>query len=270
MIRNKFEKSKKLDAEEMSALLKPLGNCARLLVPETAKNLLSSCMETAFKYLENLGEDELKSKDINFISDLCGSLKTLCCHFWPQQVGNCDKYRFNIMAQIRKKEKTSSPESETILQSSNVITIVQKQSFMSEYAQSRRTWTNKERLQSSSRSVKTQTTEEDATKQPKQYSNEVLAYATQILYSSRRAYKFLRRKRLLKLPHPSTIYRHLSSFICLPGINDQLLRLVSLKISTFEEEDRICSLSVDEIHLQGNKWSWSAQQKTLYSPKKVS
>ena len=100
MIREKFEKSEKLTAKEMSALLQPLGNCANLLVPETVKTQLSSCMETAFKYLENLGEDELKSKDINFISDLCGSLKTLCCQFWPQHASNCDKARFDIITRM--------------------------------------------------------------------------------------------------------------------------------------------------------------------------
>ena len=46
MIREKFEKSEKLTAKEMSALLQPLGNCANLLVPETVKTQLSSCMET--------------------------------------------------------------------------------------------------------------------------------------------------------------------------------------------------------------------------------
>ena len=78
----------------------------------------------------------------------------------------------------------------------------------------------------------------------------------------------LRAKKLLQLPHPSTVYRHLSSFVCLPGINEQLLRLVSLRIETFDEEDRNVSLSFDEIHLE-SKWSWSALQKTLYPPKKV-
>ena len=100
MIRNKFETSEKLNAKEMSALFRPLGNCANLLVPETVKTQLSSCMEIAFKYLETLGEDELKSKDINFISDLCGSLKTLCCHFWPQHAANCDKSRFEIITRM--------------------------------------------------------------------------------------------------------------------------------------------------------------------------
>ena len=32
-------------------------------------------MEFAFKFVENLGEQELKSKDINYVSDLCYSLK---------------------------------------------------------------------------------------------------------------------------------------------------------------------------------------------------
>jgi len=97
LIEEKFEKTDELTARAMAALLHPLANCANLLVPDTAQLTLSSCMEFAFKFVENLGEQELKSKDINYVSDLCYSLKVLCCHFWPQHAPDCDKSRLEII-----------------------------------------------------------------------------------------------------------------------------------------------------------------------------
>ena len=158
----------------------------------------------------------------------------------------------------------------SILSSSN-IQLVQKHSFFAEYTQSKRSWSMTDtQMKNKKRDVKTQTLPtETAESRPRQYSIDILSDSTQLLYSGRRSYKLLRLKKLLQLPHPSTIYRHLSSFVCLPGINEQLLRLVSLRVETYDEEDRIVSISVDEIHLLGDKWSWSAQQQTLYPPKKV-
>ena len=100
MIEEKFEKTEKMTAKEMSSLLQPFANCATLLVPDTAKTCLSPCMDAAFKYIQNIGETELKSKDINFISDLCSSLKILCCQFWPQHASDCDKSRFEIITRM--------------------------------------------------------------------------------------------------------------------------------------------------------------------------
>ena len=101
-IQEKFEKSEKLSAREMSSLLQPLANCANLILRDTAHTHLSSCMDHAFKYIENLGEQELKSKDINFISDLCSCLKILCSSFWPQHAMDCDKARFDIINRMLK------------------------------------------------------------------------------------------------------------------------------------------------------------------------
>ena len=97
LVEEKFEKTDELTARAMAALLHPLANCANLLLPEMAQCSLSSCMEFAFKFVENLGEQELKSKDINYVSDLCYSLKVLCCHFWPQHAPDCDKSRLEII-----------------------------------------------------------------------------------------------------------------------------------------------------------------------------
>ena len=100
LIEEKFSKTDNLTARTMSSLLQPLANCAELLVGETARQYLSSCMERAFKYAENLGEAELKSKDINYVSDLCYSLKVLCQQFWPQHAADCDKARLEIICRM--------------------------------------------------------------------------------------------------------------------------------------------------------------------------
>jgi len=97
LIEEKFEKADNLTAKTMSALLQPLANCAELVVDGAARQYLSNCMDKAFKYAENLGEAELKSKDVNYVSDLCFSLKALCVQFWPQHAADCDKARLEII-----------------------------------------------------------------------------------------------------------------------------------------------------------------------------
>ena len=73
LIKEKFAKADNLTASTMSELLQPLTNCAELLVGETTRQYLSSCMERAFKYAENLGEAELKSQDIHAAKNCIGS-----------------------------------------------------------------------------------------------------------------------------------------------------------------------------------------------------
>ena len=49
IIEEKFDKSEKLTAKEMSSLLQPFGNCAMLLVPDTFKHSFSSTIELRIK-----------------------------------------------------------------------------------------------------------------------------------------------------------------------------------------------------------------------------
>ena len=97
LIEEKFSLSENQTARVMSALLIPLSGCAPLIVVSECRKHLSPCMEIAFKYAKNIGETELKSKDINYLSDLCYSLKVLCRHVWPQHVADCDKVRLEII-----------------------------------------------------------------------------------------------------------------------------------------------------------------------------
>jgi ubiquitin carboxyl-terminal hydrolase 9/24 len=100
LIEEKFAAESNQTARVMSALLLPLSGCAPLLVVPECRKHLSPCMEIAFKYAKNIGEKELKSKDINYLSDLCYSLKVLCRYIWPQHVGDCDKVRLEIIHQM--------------------------------------------------------------------------------------------------------------------------------------------------------------------------
>ena len=53
LIEEKFEKTQDLTAKAMAALLQPLVNCANLLVADTAQLTFLTCMEFAFKFVEN-------------------------------------------------------------------------------------------------------------------------------------------------------------------------------------------------------------------------
>ena len=59
----------------MAALLLPLANAAPMLVASSVKKHLSPCMDAAFKFAKAITEDDLKSKDMNHLYDLCYSLK---------------------------------------------------------------------------------------------------------------------------------------------------------------------------------------------------
>ena len=83
----------------------------------------------------------------------------------------------------------------------------------------------------------------------KNFTKEQLTLATNILYSSRRVYKMLRNQKVLDLPHIRTVYRHLERFKCWPGINNEMLHLLKLFLSSLDPEDRVCGVLADEIKL---------------------
>ena len=102
----------------------------------------------------------------------------------------------------------------------------------------------------------------------KRFSNEDIALAATILYSSRRVYNLLRNKKILKLPHIRTVYRKLQHFQCPPGYSKQVFRLLEMKLSTLKEKDRVVGISFDEMHLE-QKYSWSPLLRRLFGKHKV-
>ena len=102
----------------------------------------------------------------------------------------------------------------------------------------------------------------------KNFTKEQLTLATNILYSSRRVYKMLRNQKVLDLPHIRTVYRHLERFKCWPGVNNEMLHLLKLFLSSLDPEDRVCGVLADEIKL-AEAISWSARLKTVFKAHKV-
>ena len=102
----------------------------------------------------------------------------------------------------------------------------------------------------------------------KGFSNDTVALAATILYSSRRVYNLLRNKKILKLPHIRTVYKKLQHFQCPPGYSKQVFRLLEMKLSTLKEKDRVVGISFDEMHLE-QKYSWSPLLRRLFGKHKV-
>ena len=102
----------------------------------------------------------------------------------------------------------------------------------------------------------------------KGFSNEDIALAATILYSSRRVYNLLRNKKIVRLPHTRTVYKKLQHFQCAPGYSKQIFRLLEMKLSTLEEKNRVIAISFDEMHLE-QKYSWSPLLRRLFGKHKV-
>ena len=102
----------------------------------------------------------------------------------------------------------------------------------------------------------------------KVFTMEELELASSILHSSRRVYTLLRTRKVIHLPHPRTIYRHLQRFKCPPGLSPQIFRLFRLFLSELEPEDRICIIMEDEMKL-ASRISWCPRLQRLFPAHKV-
>lgn len=71
MIQDSFEDD--LDPVSMSAILRPLGNCAELLNPSAVCPMLTKCVERATGYVTTLEDKDLKNKVFGIISNLNAS-----------------------------------------------------------------------------------------------------------------------------------------------------------------------------------------------------
>ena len=102
----------------------------------------------------------------------------------------------------------------------------------------------------------------------KVFTMEELELASSILHSSRRVYTLLRTRKVIHLPHPRTIYKHLQRFKCPPGLSPQVFRLFSLFLSELEPDDRICVILEDEMKLE-SRISWCPRLQRLFPAHKV-
>jgi len=98
LIRDNIEKSREpLTAKTMSSMLMPLANCAPMLIKKSVDSYLTPCLKQAFKFSRDIDEEILKSKDMNYLHDLCHSLKMLCHHHYPAHETECDNVRLQII-----------------------------------------------------------------------------------------------------------------------------------------------------------------------------
>ena len=102
----------------------------------------------------------------------------------------------------------------------------------------------------------------------KVFTMEELELASSILHSSRRVYTLLRTRKVIHLPHPRTIYKHLQKFKCPPGLSLQVFRLFRLFLSELEPDDRICIILEDEMKLE-SRISWCPRLQRLFPAHKV-
>ena len=81
------------------------------------------------------------------------------------------------------------------------------------------------------------------------YTKDDLCTALVLHSISPKAYKILRKysMTLSPLPHPSTLRRRIKNFVCGPGLQSELFKLLQLKLSTEEDGCRQAVIVFDEM-----------------------
>ena len=52
------------------------------------------------------------------------------------------------------------------------------------------------------------------------------------------------------LPHPMTLNRHLSHFLCQPGLQSELFAILGAKLSSMDQVSRQAMVVFDEMHVK--------------------
>ena len=99
------------------------------------------------------------------------------------------------------------------------------------------------------------------------FSQNQIRDAATIMYSSGKCYKYLKENSKLPLPSKRTVRKRTESFVCPPGKNDELLKLLKAKV---EEEGGKTSviISFDEMEIH-REASYSQKLRHLFPPHKV-
>ena len=103
------------------------------------------------------------------------------------------------------------------------------------------------------------------------YSNTEICNAVLIQAMSPKTYETLRvnNMTLMPLPHPSTLCRRISSFVCAPGLQPELFKLLELKLSTEDVMTRQAVLVFDEMSVR-ECFEYSRRLKKVFgSHKKI-
>ena len=103
------------------------------------------------------------------------------------------------------------------------------------------------------------------------YSNTEICNAILIQAMSPKTYNTLRvnNMTLMPLPHPSTLCRRISSFVCSPGLQPELFKLLELKLSTEDEMTKQAVIVFDEMSVR-ECYEYSRRFKKVFgSHKKI-
>ncbi|CAG9827175.1 unnamed protein product, partial [Diabrotica balteata] len=91
------------------------------------------------------------------------------------------------------------------------------------------------------------------TKCPKsrRYSDEYKQFALTLYFLGPRAYAFM--ERILYLPSKRSLQKITENLVCKPGLNnDQIFDALTLKVNTMLDQDKHCSICIDEMSIKSN------------------
>ncbi|XP_072399151.1 uncharacterized protein [Diabrotica undecimpunctata] len=91
------------------------------------------------------------------------------------------------------------------------------------------------------------------TKCPKsrRYSDEYKQFALTLYFLGPRAYAFM--ERILYLPSKRSLQKITENLVCKPGLNnDQIFDALKLKVNTMLDQDKHCSICIDEMSIKSN------------------
>ena len=84
------------------------------------------------------------------------------------------------------------------------------------------------------------------------YTKEEIGNAMVIQAQSPKAYEMMRRNSMtiIPLPHPLTLRRHMSHFLCAPGLQPELFGLLCERLASEDRVSRQAVLVFDEMHVK--------------------
>ena len=86
----------------------------------------------------------------------------------------------------------------------------------------------------------------------KKYSRDEVSKAIVIHCQGSKAYEAIRRdpRNVMPLPHPKTLNRYISNFLCSPGLHPELFSILGAKLSSMDVIGRQSMIVFDEMHVK--------------------
>ena len=83
---------------------------------------------------------------------------------------------------------------------------------------------------------------------------------------SRKAYYFVREKKLIPLPGESTLRKYFKNFTINEGYFQSVHQLLKVVSSVLDDQEKLISLSFDEIHLKKTDIRWEQKSDQIIGP----